>query len=346
MASKDRAPRPSAAARSSAETPPNSPSRSSAPPPALPDGTVAGDPRRPSAIAALIGILDLEPLEHNLFRGMSPKDGWQRVFGGQVLGQALVAAGRTVEAGRRAHSMHAYFLVGGDPAHPIIYDVDRVRDGGSFATRRVRAIQHGQPIFVMSVSFQRDEPGFDHQSTMPDVPGPDELPNASELIGRHLDKLPPAMQAYWQRERPIEMRPVDFSRFLTRARKPPVQHVWIRANGPLPDDERLHQCILAYASDFTLLDTALIAHGRVLFDPDLQLASLDHALWFHRPFRADDWLLYAQDSPSAFGARGFCRGSVYARDGRLVASVTQEGLMRLRPDAAQKESKSTQTPNK
>lgn len=281
-----------------------------------------------AALDALRGILDLEPLEHNLFRGVSPKDGWQRVFGGQVLGQALVAAGRTVEDGRRAHSMHAYFLVGGDPRHPIVYEVDRVRDGGSFTTRRVRAIQHGQPIFVMSASFQRDEPGFEHQAPMPDVPGPDALPNASELIERYIDKLPPAMRSYWQRERPIEMRPVDFSRFLTRAKQPAVQQVWFRANGVLPDDDRLHQCILAYASDFTLLDTALIAHGKVLFDPDMQLASLDHALWFHRPFRADDWLLYAQDSPSASGARGFCRGSVFTRDGKLVASVAQEGLMR------------------
>ncbi len=300
-----------------------------------------------AALEALRGILDLEPLEHNLFRGISPKDGWQRVFGGQVLGQALVAAGRTVEEGRRAHSMHAYFLIGGDPRHPIVYEVDRVRDGGTFTTRRVRAIQHGQPIFVMSVSFQRDEPGFEHELPMPDVPGPEELPNASELIGRYIDKLPPAMQAYWQRERPIEMRPVDFSRFLTRAKQPAVQQVWFRANGTLPDDDRLHQCILAYASDFTLLDTALIAHGKVLFDPDMQLASLDHALWFHRPFRADDWLLYAQDSPSASGARGFCRGSVFTRDGKLVASVAQEGLMRhIEPASKAADQKIGKTPKK
>lgn len=282
-----------------------------------------------AAVAALVDILELEQLETNLFRGVSPKDGWQRVFGGQVLGQALVAAGRTVAPDRRAHSMHAYFLVGGDPRHPIIYEVDRVRDGGTFATRRVRAVQHGQPIFVMSASFQRDEPGFDHQlDRMPKVPAPEELPTAAEVMGPHLDKLPPAMQSYWQRERPVEMRPVDLSRFLTRAKQPPVQHIWFRASGRLPHDERLHQCVLSYLSDFTLLDTALIAHGKVLFDPEMQLASLDHALWFHRPFRADDWLLYAQDSPSASGARGFCRGSVFSRDGRLIASVAQEGLMR------------------
>ena len=187
----------------------------------------------------------------------------------------------------------------------------------------------------------RDEPGLEHQLPMPDVPGPDELPNASELIARYIDKLPPAMQAYWQRERPIEMRPVDFSRFLTRAKQPAVQQVWFRANGVLPDDARLHQCILAYASDFTLLDTALIAHGKVLFDPDMQLASLDHALWFHRPFRADDWLLYAQDSPSASGARGFCRGSVFTREGKLVASVAQEGLMRQVEISPQKTAQKT-----
>ena len=280
------------------------------------------------AVDALIQVLDLEPLEQNLFRGTSPKDGWQRVYGGQVIGQALVAAGRTVDPARHIHSMHAYFLVGGDPKAPIIYEVERVRDGGSFSTRRVRAIQHGKPIFVTSASFHAIEPGFDHHTPMPDVPPPESLPSAAELMADLMPRLPPAMQAYWKRERPIEMRPVDFSRHLTRAKQAPVQHIWIRTNGALPDDERLHQCVLAYASDFTLLDTALIAHGKVLFDPDMRLASLDHALWFHRPFRADEWMLYSQDSPSASGARGFCRGSVFTRDGKLVASVAQEGLMR------------------
>lgn len=286
---------------------------------------------KPTATDLLLSLLDLEPLEHNLFRGRGPKEGWQRVYGGQVLGQALVAAVRTVEPDRTPHSMHAYFIHGGDPAHPIIYEVERIRDGGSFTTRRVKAIQHGRAIFIMSASFQVCEEGFDHQAPMPDVPPPDSLPSEKDLLKRLVAHLPQNMRSYWERERPIEVRPVDASRYLTRERLvPPVQHVWMRATGPLPDEPALHQCVLAYASDFTLLDTALIAHGKLLFDADIQLASLDHALWFHRPFRADDWLLYAQDGPSAAGARGFCRGSVYTRDGVLVASVAQEGLMRRR----------------
>jgi len=288
-----------------------------------------------SALAGLLDILDLEQFERNLFRGHSPADSWQRVFGGQVLGQALVAAGRTVPPERRAHSLHAYFLVGGDPKSPIVYEVDPVRDGGTFSTRRLRAIQHGQPIFLMSASFQAGEAGLEHQDPMPEVPGPEELPTSGALIAAFLEKLPPPMRAYWQRERPIEMRPVDVTRFLTRAKRPPRQQIWFRASSRLPDDERLHQCVIAYASDFTLLDTALIAHGKVLFDPEMRLASLDHALWFHRPARADDWLLYTQDSPSATGARGFCRGSIYTRDGRLVASVAQEGLVREVPATGQ-----------
>ncbi len=287
-----------------------------------PDGTTG------KALAGLVRLLDLEQLEHNLFRGTGPAEGWQRVYGGQVLGQALVAAVRTVDPERIAHSMHAYFLLGGDPKHPIVYEVERIRDGGSFTTRRVMAIQHGRPIFVMSVSFQRPQEGFDHQAMMPDVPAPESLPTESELRAQIVDRLPDNMKSYWMRERPIEMRPVDASRYVTRAKAEPRQSIWMRANGRLPDELQLHQCVLAYASDFTLLDTALIAHGKLLFDTDIQLASLDHAMWMHRPFRADDWLLYVQDSPSAAGARGFCRGSVFTRDGKLVASTTQEGLMR------------------
>lgn len=286
-----------------------------------------------SALGSLLGILDLEPLEQNLFRGRSPSQGWQRVYGGQVLGQAMVAAVRTVEPDRVAHSMHGYFLLGGDPSVPIIYDVERIRDGGSFTTRRVKAIQHGRAIFTMSASFHKAEPGFDHQSEMPKVPMPEDLPSERELRDRLVAHLPENMRSYWERERPIEMRPVDIGRYLTREPRQPVQHIWMRANGTLPDDPALHQCILAYASDFTLLDTALIAHGKLLFDTDIQLASIDHALWLHRPFRADDWLLYVQDSPSANGARGFCRGSVYSRDGVLVASVAQEGLTRPKDTA-------------
>ena len=286
-----------------------------------------------SALASLLSILDLEQLEQNLFRGQSPQEGWQRVYGGQVLGQALVAAGRTVSEERTAHSMHGYFLLPGDPTHPIIYEVERIRDGSSFTTRRVKAIQHGRAIFSMSVSFHKQETSFEHHREMPKVPPPEELPNEHELMKRLVGSLPDNIRSYWERERPIEMRFVDFSRYISREKAPPVQYVWMRANGRLPDDPKLHQCVLAYASDFTLLDTALIAHGKLLFDRDVQLASLDHALWLHRPFRADEWLLYAQDSPSASGARGFCRGSIYTRDGVLVASAAQEGLVRQRTTA-------------
>lgn len=282
-----------------------------------------------AAVEQLLATLDLEQLEHNLFRGRSPQNGWQRVFGGQVVGQALVAADRTVDAEERlTHSLHAYFLLPGDPKVPIIYEVDRIRDGGSFTTRSVKAIQHGQAIFSMSVSFHKKEPGLDHQIAMPDVPAPETLPSEAELKQRLLPNLPEVMRTYWERDRPIELRPVDISRYFSSEKGEPSQYIWIKANGVLPDDFRLHQCVLAYASDFSLLDTALVAHGRVIFDPRLMLASLDHAVWFHRPFRADEWLLYAQDSPSAQAARAFCRGSIFSRDGRLVASVAQEGLIR------------------
>jgi acyl-CoA thioesterase-2 len=286
-----------------------------------------------SALDALLSILDLEPLEVNLFRGVSPNNGWQRVYGGQVLAQALVAAARTVDTDRMAHSLHGYFLLAGDPASPIVYDVERIRDGGSFNTRRVKAIQHGRAIFSMSVSFHKSEDSYDHQIPMPGAPAPEAVPDAREFMDQLIDKLQDNMRRYWSRERPIDMRIVDAGRYLNRESKAPVQQVWIKSNGSLPDDPRIHQAVLAYASDFTLLDTALIAHGKLLFDTDIQLASIDHAMWFHRPFRADNWLLYAQDSPSAFGARGFGRGSIFTREGVLIASVAQEGLMRKRDTA-------------
>ena len=284
----------------------------------------------PSALDALVELLDLEKLEENLFRGQSPAYGWQRGYGDQVLGQALMAAARTVEDDRVAHSLHAYFLIGGDPGHAIIYDVERIRDGGSFTTRRVKAIQHGRPIFAMSASFHRHEESFEHHAQMPDVPAPEELPSERELREKLLKVLPENMRSYWQHERPIEMRPTDISRYLDRQKREPTQSIWLRANGALPDDPRLHQGVIAYASDFTLLDTALIAHGKLLFDTDIQLASLDNAMWLHRAARADEWMLYVQDSPSASGGRGFCRGSLYSRDGRLIASTTLEGLTRRR----------------
>ncbi len=288
-----------------------------------------------TAIADLLTILDLEPLEHNLFRGRSPQVGWQRVFGGLVISQALVAATRTVE-GRTAHSLHGYFLLPGDPAVPIIYEVDRIRDGRSFTTRRVVAIQHGAAIFSMSASFHADEPGLEHEMPMPDVPPPESLPSEREIAANFVERLPPNIRRYFERERPIEVRPTDLARYVGQGRKgeAPRQNVWIRATGPLPDDPAIHACVLAYASDMTLLDTALVAHGKLIFDRDIQGASLDHAMWLHRPFRADQWLLYAQDSPSTGGARGLTRGLIFEQSGRLVASVAQEGLIRPRSDRA------------
>lgn len=282
-----------------------------------------------AAVRELLSILDLEPLEVNLFRGRSPQSGWQRVFGGQVIGQALVAATRTVE-GRRPHSMHAYFLVAGDPKVPIIYNVERTRDGGSFSTRRVLAVQHGQPIFTMSVSFHAEEDGLSHQAPMPAVPPPEALTSDAEARKDLLATMPEPVRRYYERERPLELRPVELARYAGQKIESGRFHVWIRTTGPLPDDPAIHQCVLAYASDMTLLDTALVPHGRTLFEKEFMAASLDHAFWLHRPFRADEWLLYAQDTPSLAGSRGFARGLIFARDGTLVASVAQEGLVRLR----------------
>jgi acyl-CoA thioesterase-2 len=286
----------------------------------------------PSAVQEVLDILDLEPLEVNLFRGRSPQSRWQRVFGGQVIGQALVAACRTVEdvAARPPHSLHAYFLLGGDPKVPIIYEVDRIRDGKSFTTRNVKAIQHGRAIFSMAVSFHLSEPGLAHQVKMPDVPKPDQLPSDEELKDRIYPLLPEPARRYYERERPIEFRPVEFSRYLGEKSENGRFDIWIRATGRLPDEPAIHQCVLAYASDMMLLDAALIPHGRSVFSEDIMAASLDHALWFHRPFRADEWLLYTQDSPSLADSRGFSRGLIFASDGTLVASVAQEGLLRQR----------------
>jgi acyl-CoA thioesterase-2 len=285
-----------------------------------------------SAIQDVLSILDIEPLEVNLFRGRSPQSRWQRVFGGQVIGQALVAACRTVEdvAARPPHSLHAYFLLGGDPKVPIIYEVDRIRDGKSFTTRRVVAIQHGRAIFSTEVSFHVAEDGWTHQFEMPNVPKPDELPSEAEVRDRLLPLMSDPVRRYYERERPIELRPVEYGRYLGQKLEGDRFHIWIRATGRLPDEPAIHQCVLAYASDMTLLDTALVPLGKTVFNEDVMAASLDHALWFHQPFRADEWLLYAQDSPNLGGARGLARGSIFASDGRLVASVAQEGLLRQR----------------
>ncbi|HSZ66067.1 MAG TPA: acyl-CoA thioesterase II [Xanthobacteraceae bacterium] len=285
-----------------------------------------------SAVQDLIDILNLETLELNLFRGRSPQSSWQRVFGGQVIGQALVAACRTVDdvTLRPPHSLHAYFLLGGDPKVPIIYEVDRIRDGKSFTTRRVVAIQHGHAIFSMSASFQGIEEGLSHQFEMPDVPKPDSLPTDAEMRKNILPLMPEPVRRYYERERPIELRLVEYGRYLGEASKDGLFNVWFRATGKLPDEPAIHQCVLAYASDMTLLDSALIPHHRTVFSDDIMAASLDHALWFHRPFRADEWLLYTQDSPNLGGSRGFARGLIFSADGTLVASVAQEGLLRLR----------------
>jgi len=285
-----------------------------------------------SAIEEVVAILDLEPLEVNLFRGRSPQSRWQRVFGGQVIGQALVAACRTVEdvAVRPPHSLHAYFLLGGDPKVPIVYEVERIRDGKSFTTRRVTAIQHGHAIFSMEVSFHLVEQGLMHQIEKPDVPGPDALPSHGHINDSALSRMPEPVRRWYKGDRPIELRPVEHGRYLGEKVEGGRFHVWFRASGRLPDEPAIHQCVLAYASDMTLLDAALIPVGRFIFNEDIMAASLDHALWFHRPFRADEWLLYAQDSPNLSGSRGLARGSIFTEDGRLVASVAQEGLLRQR----------------
>jgi acyl-CoA thioesterase-2 len=286
-----------------------------------------------AAVDDLCALLDLEPIEVNIFRGVSPKEDRQRVFGGQVAGQALVAAGRTVERGS-VHSLHAYFLRPGDPNIPILYEVDRIRDGRSFTTRRVVAIQHGRPIFNLSASFHVDEPGPDHQRSMPDVPDPDSLPTFKE----RMEPFKETLGDWYERDRPIDTRHVT-GRPMERASNeplPPAQQVWMRADGTLPDEPLLHACVVAYASDLTLLDTTTLPHALSGFEHHarLMMASLDHAMWFHRPFRADEWLLFDQTSPSASGARGFARGSIYRRDGTLVVSVAQEGLVRIIKPAA------------
>jgi acyl-CoA thioesterase II len=280
-------------------------------------------------IADLLALLELEPLEINLFRGESRDIGAAQVFGGQVLGQALVAASRTVE-GRVVHSLHAYFLRRGDYNAPIVYTVDRSRDGQSFSSRRVVAIQHGEPIFTMAASFQKQEAGLDHQIPMPQVPPPEGLADTTRPPQEFLARLPERRRRLLEAPRPFEFRMVEPYDYLQPRRVLPERHVWFRAVAPLPDDDALHRCLLAYVSDFNLLDTATLPHGALYLTGEVVLASIDHAMWFHRPFRVDEWLLYSVDSPSASGARGFARASVFSRDGRLVASTAQEGLVRAK----------------
>ena len=282
----------------------------------------------------LVNLLTLEPIEENLFRGSSQDLGFRQLFGGQVLGQSLSAMSQTVEDARHVHSMHGYFLRPGDASLPVVYQVDRVRDGGSFSTRRVTAIQKGQPIFTSSASFQYDEGGFEHQTTMPDVVGPENLPSELDMIRQRADLIPESMREKLLCAKPIEFRPVIGEDPFNPKVTDPIKYVWFRADGSLPDTPALHKYLLAYASDFGLLTTSLLPHGKGVWQKDMQVASLDHALWFHADLRADDWLLYAMDSPWAGNSRGFSRGSVYNRAGKLVASVTQEGLIRHRKDWA------------
>jgi acyl-CoA thioesterase II len=279
-------------------------------------------------LSELLELLRLERIEQDLFRGQSQDLGWGNVFGGQVLGQSLSAAEQTVEEDRAVHSMHGYFLRTGDAKRPIVYEVDRIRDGKSFTTRRVVAIQGGQAIFTMAASFQKAEPGFEHAAPMPVAHGPDGLASEVELARKYADRIPPAMRQQALADRPIEIRHVDEYDPLHPDVRPPERMVWYRAIGRLPDRLSVHQYLLAYASDFNLLGVAMQPHGVSWMTRGMQVASLDHAIWFHQPFRMDEWLLYVIDSPSASGARGLSRGQFFTQDGRLVASVAQEGLVR------------------
>jgi acyl-CoA thioesterase-2 len=284
-------------------------------------------------LADLLKLLELEQLEVNLFRGASRDIGGAQVFGGQVLGQALSAAAATVDAGRVVHSLHAYFLRRGDCTAPIVYEVDRSLDGHSFANRRVVAIQHGAQIFNMTASFQVAESGFEHQSDMPQVPTPEQLQAAAGPPSAALAGLPERVRRFFEQPRPFEFRLVQPIDYLRPRREAPQRQIWLRAVAALPDDEMLHRRLLAYVSDFFLLDTANMPHGTSPLRPGVVMASIDHAMWFHRTLRVDDWLLYDMQSPSASGARGFARAQVFARDGRLVASAAQEGLIRPKKDA-------------
>jgi len=279
---------------------------------------------------SLIETLALERIEVNLFRGLAPRDQGPRIFGGLVIGQALLAGYGTVEKSV-CHSIHCYFLRPGDPQVPILYDVDRARDGRTFTARRVTAIQHGEQIFNLAASFAHPESGFEHQDPMPDVPGPEKLKEETELRRTVMAKLPPLMRQMAERPRPIEMRPVDPINFTDTVPGAPTQNIWMRASTPIGDDVVFNQAALAYASDMSFLSTSMRPHGMGWQTPGLQTASIDHAIWFHRPCNFNEWHLYAQKSPSAYGSRGFNLGEVYSRDGRLVASTAQEGLMRYRP---------------
>ena len=279
-------------------------------------------------LSDLLKLLELERIEDRIFRGESRDLGGARVFGGQVLGQALTAASYTVKD-RQVHSLHAYFLVGGDVNAPIVYEVELARDGKSFSNRRVVAIQHGQPIFNMTASFQVPEEGLEHSVPMPQVPGPEGLPDVRELVPAVLEKIPEKMRRFLTHERPFEFRPVETIHVIAPPRAAPVRHIWVKTVDKLPDDADLHRNVLAYVSDYQLVSTATLPHGIHFAEGNVQLASLDHAMWFHRPFRVDEWLLYAMESPNASGGRGLALGRFFTRDGALVASTAQEGVVRV-----------------
>jgi acyl-CoA thioesterase-2 len=279
-------------------------------------------------LADLLKLLELERIEDRIFRGESRDLGGARVFGGQVLGQALTAASYTVH-GRNVHSLHAYFLVAGDVDAPIVYEVELARDGKSFSNRRVVAIQHGQPIFNMTASFQVPEEGLEHAASMPQVPGPEGLADVRELPPEVLEKVPEKMRRFLTHERPFEFRPVEPIHVLAPPREVPVRHIWVKTVDTLPDNADLHRNVLAYVSDYQLVSTATLPHGIHFAEGNVQLASLDHAMWFHRPFRADEWLLYAMESPNASGGRGLALGRFFTRAGVLVASTAQEGVVRV-----------------
>ncbi|MCE7596564.1 acyl-CoA thioesterase II [Vibrio fluvialis] len=278
----------------------------------------------------LLSLLQLEKLEEGLYRGESENLGLPQVYGGQVIGQALSAGRYTVESDRTVHSFHSYFLYPGDPEKPIIYDVENLRDGRSFSTRRVKAIQNGRPIFYLTASYHGEAPGFEHQKTMPDVPGPENFASESELAAQIAHLLPEKVKKVFCGEKPIEMRPVTVINPLKPQKAEPKQYLWIRANGEMPDNQLIHQYLLAYASDWGFLVTALHPHEVTLMTPNFQVATIDHSIWFHRPFKMDEWLLYAIESPTASNTRGLVRGEIYNREGHLVATAVQEGVMRFK----------------
>lgn len=277
----------------------------------------------------LLDLLQLEKLEEGLFRGQSENLGLPQVYGGQVIGQALSAARYSVDADRTVHSFHSYFLYPGDPEKPIIYDVENLRDGRSFSTRRVKAIQNGRPIFYLTASYHGEAPGFEHQNTMPDIPGPENFASESQLAAQIEAFLPEKLKKTFCGEKPIEIRPVTVVNPLKPEKVAPKQYLWIKANGEVPDDQLIHQYLLGYASDWGFLVTALLPHGVSLMTPKFQVATIDHSIWFHRPFKMDEWLLYVIESPTASNTRGLVRGEIYNRAGALVASAVQEGVMRF-----------------